>query len=224
MASRGSLVAQGLCNNAATLSSLEKLKHLGLILCNHWLWLVLGDSVVLSNNVLLIEQIPNRIHINFLYWDLNLKWIFQALFSLCLILPYTLKDLIDCSRNDTLVWRRSLFWHLSTHGISLSTTGLAIGKDSHVVAIKEALYQMAHLAVHLILSRLLAEDTVKVEDIWGTWLFQFNRELGGVQGDYGFLNLLKGFLSPSIGLEVLTQDWPHSDEDPNVPLVLQVLV
>ena len=139
------------------------------------------------------------------------------------------KNLFDCSWNDTLILQWCLLRHLGAHSVGLSTTCLTVGKYAHIIPIEETLNQPLNLIINLSLSTLLVEYTIEVECLstllptaYLTYLLRstLNRELSIVNGTYCFLNHFKWFRRPSVGFEVLGQKWPHSHEYPNVTFVL----
>jgi hypothetical protein len=61
------------------------------------------------------------------------------------------EDMPDSTWNDTLVFLRRLLGHLSSHSVGLTTPCLAIGKDTHIIAIEETLNQVLNFEVDFIL-------------------------------------------------------------------------
>jgi len=143
------------------------------------------------------------------------------------------KDLIYSPRNNTLVFLRGLLRHLRAHSVGLTTASLPISKDADIISVKEALYQVLDFIVDLTLSAILVEDAIKVESLrarcYSPYLAHFvgrsvNRNLRRVNGLESLLQRLKLFGTARVSFKVLTQDGPYSHEDPDVALVLEILI
>ena len=84
---------------------------------------------------------------------------------------------LDCSWNYTPVFF-GMSWTVRTHRVSFTTTGLAIGKDAHIVTIKKGFYQMLDFIVDIHLGFFLAKNAIKVERVLNSFLvidhFEFN--------------------------------------------------
>jgi hypothetical protein len=73
------------------------------------------------------------------------------------------EDMPDSTWDDTLIFLRRLLGHLSSHSVGLTTPSLAIGKDTHIIAIEETLNQVLNFEVNIILRRFLSKYTIEVE-------------------------------------------------------------
>jgi hypothetical protein len=62
-----------------------------------------------------------------------------------------LEDVLDSTRDYSLVFLRRLLGQLCAHGVGLSTPCLAIGKDTHIIAIEETLNKVLNFEVDFIL-------------------------------------------------------------------------
>jgi hypothetical protein len=62
-----------------------------------------------------------------------------------------LEDVLDSTRDYSLVFLRRLLGKLCAHGVSLTTPCLAIGKYTNIIAIEETLNQVLNFEVDFIL-------------------------------------------------------------------------
>jgi hypothetical protein len=84
---------------------------------------------------------------------LNCIAFFRFLCSTTDLLPLVdlLEDMLDSTRDYSLVFLRRLLRQLCAHGVGLPTPCLAIGKDTHIIAIEETLNQVLNFEVDFIL-------------------------------------------------------------------------
>jgi hypothetical protein len=133
-----------------------------------------------------------------------------------------LKNRPDRSRNNSLLINMCVCW-VSAHRVGLSGSSLAIGEDTHVVAVKKRLNQVLDFAINICLSRFFTENAVKTEKMFDWFLVNcLYLDLLRVWSEDLLLTLSKS--GAVVCFVVVFNYWSHPNENPYVALESQILL